>query len=228
MDKTLIAFDADDTLWINETYFREAEDAFSELLQGYMPKHAIAKALYTTEIKNIALYGYGIKAFMLSMIETTIDITQNTTDNKVIDKVIQIGRDMLAKPVIILDDVVEILDYYHGRYKLVLATKGDLIDQERKLMKSGLEKYFHHIEIMTEKDKRGYEKLLKSLDVKAEHFAMVGNSLKSDILPVLDLGGVGVHIPFHTTWEHEMVDIKIDNPRFYEIKSLMELKNIFE
>jgi putative hydrolase of the HAD superfamily len=224
----VIAFDADDTLWINETYFREAEEAFADLLEGYLPRHAITKELYKTEIKNIELYGYGVKAFILSMIETAMEITQNTTSNVVVEKVIKIGREMLAKPVILLENVVEILTHYQGRYKLVLATKGDLIDQERKLRKSGLENFFHHIEIMSEKDNRGYEKLFKSLDVNAENFVMIGNSLKSDVLPVLNLGGIGIHIPFHTTWEHEMVDVKIDNLRFYEIQSLLELKEIID
>nr|HAD53201.1 HAD family hydrolase [Algoriphagus sp.] len=145
----VIAFDADDTLWLNEPFFREAEEKFASLLEDFMPEHAIIKELYRTEIENLQLYGYGIKGFMLSMIETAMKISEHKMPILLIEKVIKIGREMLEKPVELLPGVEEVLKSLNGDYRIVLATKGDLLDQERKLKKSGLEKYFHHIEIMS-------------------------------------------------------------------------------
>lgn len=212
----VIAFDADDTLWVNEPYFREAEDKFCELLEDYLPHHTIQKELYKTEMDNLELYGYGVKSFMLSMIETISRITDNSADSKLIDKAIELGRDLLNKPIELLDGVETVLQQLNGDYRLVMATKGDLLDQERKLNKSGLAKHFHHIEIMSDKKLSDYKKLLKHLDCKPEHFLMIGNSIKSDVIPVLKLGGHAIHVPYHTTWAYEKVDIKIDNPKFYE------------
>jgi putative hydrolase of the HAD superfamily len=219
-----VAFDADDTLWSNEPYFRDAEQQFCELLEGYMPQHAIHKELFITEIKNIDQYGYGIKAFMLSMVEAVVNITGQTLQPAHIKRCLEIGHEMLTQPVVLLEGVEEILQLFYGKFTLVLATKGDLVDQERKLIKSGLNKYFHHIEIMIEKNEREYKKLFKRLDCTAEEVLMIGNSLKSDVLPVLDLGGSAIHIPFHTTWEHEKVDIKLDHPKFIELSSIKELQ----
>ena len=212
----VIAFDADDTLWVNEPYFRDAENRFSELLEDYLPHHSVTKALFKTEMDNLELYGYGVKSFMLSMIETIGRVTNNKADIKLINKAIEIGRELLDKPIELFDGVEEILKQLNGDYRLVLATKGDLLDQERKLIKSGLEKHFHHIEIMSDKKVSDYKKLLKHLDCKPQHFMMIGNSVKSDVMPVLELGGYAVHVPYHTTWAYEKVDIKIDDPRFYE------------
>ena len=220
-----IAFDADDTLWSNETYFREAEDQFCQLFEGYMPYHAVHKELYLTEVNNITDYGYGIKAFMLSMVETALNITNHTLKPEHVKKCIEIGREMLHKPVILLDGVEEVLRALYGKYVLVLATKGDLVDQERKLIKSGLNGYFHHIEIMTEKNETEYKKLFRRLDCSAEQVMMIGNSLKSDVLPVLDLGGSAVHIPFHTTWAHEHVDINLTHEKFLELTTIRDLLN---
>ncbi|HCX74596.1 MAG TPA: HAD family hydrolase, partial [Algoriphagus sp.] len=193
----VIAFDADDTLWLNEPFFREAEEKFASLLEDFMPEHAIIKELYRTEIENLQLYGYGIKGFMLSMIETAMKISEHKMPILLIEKVIKIGREMLEKPVELLPGVEEVLKSLNGDYRIVLATKGDLLDQERKLKKSGLEKYFHHIEIMSEKKVADFEKLIRHLDVSPSDFVMLGNSLKSDILPVLEIGGHAIHIPFH-------------------------------
>jgi len=211
----VIAFDADDTLWVNEPYFREAEEKFSELLEDFLPHHSITKELFKTEMDNLDLYGYGVKSFMLSMIETIGRITNDTADMKLINKAIKLGRDLLNKPIELLDGVEEVLKALNGDFRLVMATKGDLLDQERKLIKSGLEKHFHHIEIMSDKKISDYRKLLKHLDCPPENFMMIGNSIKSDILPILKLGGYGVHVPYHTTWVYEKVDIKIDSPKFY-------------
>jgi putative hydrolase of the HAD superfamily len=218
----VIAFDADDTLWINETYFREAEEKFASLLEDFLPQHAIMKELYRTEITNLSLYGYGIKGFMLSMIETALRISGEKMPIALVEKIIQIGQEMLGKPVDLLPGVREVLESLQGKYRIVLATKGDLVDQERKLQKSGLEGFFHHIEIMSEKRTSDYEKLIGHLDIQASEFVMIGNSLKSDILPVLELGGYGIHVPFHTTWIHEQVDHEVKHERFFTAEHLEE------
>ena len=224
----VLAFDADDTLWENETYFREVEEKFEELMEEYLPRHTTARELLRTEIENIDLYGYGIKAFILSMIETALRISDHTLPLTAIDKIIKLGREMMTKPVNILPGVEDVLQHFLGHYRLVMATKGDLLDQERKLRKSGLEKYFHHIEIMSEKKEADYQKLIKHLDIKPNEFAMIGNSIKSDVLPVIALGGVGIHVPFHTTWAHEAVEADIDNPNFHQVNTITEVVNLLQ
>lgn len=222
----VVAFDADDTLWVNEPFFNNAEKQFCILLQDYLTHQSISQILFKTQIDNLPLYGYGVKGFTLSMIEATHAITKGTATNKVIQEVINIGKDLLTKPVELLDDVEDVLKELQQKYKLVVATKGDLKDQHRKLHKSGLGSYFHHIEVMTDKEEVDYEKLLNRLDIKASEFIMIGNSLRSDVLPVLELGGHAVHIPFHTTWLHEHVDHEIIHHNFMSIKKLSEVKNI--
>jgi putative hydrolase of the HAD superfamily len=220
---TVIAFDADDTLWVNEPYFRETEEQFAGLLEDFMPRHSILAELYKTEIANLPLYGYGIKGFMLSMIETALRITSGKIDPIIMNRAIELGQEMLNKPVELLDGVEEVLKALFGKYRLVVATKGDLLDQQRKLTKSGLDHYFHHIEIMSDKQEKDYQKLIKHLDCKPEEFLMLGNSLKSDVLPVLNIGGHAVHIPYHTTWVHESIDHTIEHPNFYHMESLSEV-----
>ena len=149
----VIAFDADDTLWVNEPYFREAEDKFCALLEDYLPLHSTANALFKTEVANLPLYGYGIKGFMLSMIETILTVTEGTAPLSMVEKAIEIGKEMLDKPIELLAGVEDVLQQLQPHYQLVIATKGDLLDQERKLEKSGLASYFHHVEIMSEKKK---------------------------------------------------------------------------
>ena len=224
----VIAFDADDTLWINETYFREAEEKFASLLEDFLPQHAIMKELYRTEITNLSLYGYGIKGFMLSMIETALRISEQQLPIRLVERIIQIGQEMLAKPVDLLPGVEEVLKSLQGDYRIVLATKGDLVDQERKLQKSVLEGYFHHIEIMSEKKPSDYKKLIHHLDIQANELLMIGNSLKSDILPVLELGGYGIHIPFHTTWIHEQIDHEVVHERFFSATHLGEVIHLIK
>lgn len=219
----VIAFDADDTLWENETYFAEAEQEFTGLLEDFLPRHTVARELLKTEIDNLPLYGYGIKAFMLSMVETAIRITDGKIPVTVLERIVRIGREMLDKPVVLLDDVTAVLDALKGKYRLVLATKGDLLDQERKLRKSNLEGYFHHIEIMSEKKEADYQKLIRHLDIPPDRFMMIGNSLKSDVMPVINLGGTGVHVPFHTTWEHEKIEVDLKSDRFFPLTRLNEI-----
>lgn len=224
----VIAFDADDTLWVNEPFFREAEEKFTSLLEDFMPQHGIMKELYRTEIENLTLYGYGIKGFMLSMIETALRITDHKMPITLVDKIIRIGHEMLEKPVELLPGVEEVLKALNGDYRMVLATKGDLVDQERKLRKSGIEQYFHHIEIMSEKRVGDYQKLIRHLDVQPSEFLMMGNSLKSDILPVLELGGHGIHIPFHITWLHEQIEHEVEHERFYKVENIAEASELIK
>jgi putative hydrolase of the HAD superfamily len=189
MDIKIIAFDADDTLWVNEPYFQEVEQKFCELLSPYLSHHTLSQELFKTEIENLKLYGYGIKGYILSMIEAALKISNNTISNEVIAKIILYGKELLEKPIEILDGVEETLKSLKGKYKLVMATKGDLLDQHRKLHNSGLGHYFHHIEVMSDKQEVDYHKLLKRLEIEPEAFLMIGNSLKSDVLPVLAIGG---------------------------------------
>jgi len=223
MPLKVIAFDADDTLWVNEPYFRETEDKFCSLLEDYLPHHTVSQELFKTEMQNIALYGYGVKGFMLSMVETALRISNNTVNMATIEKVIQYGKELLEKPIELIDGMEEALVQLKKKYRLVVATKGDLLDQERKLKKSGLEHYFHHIEIMSDKQEADYNKLIRHLDIKPEEFLMIGNSIKSDALPVLAIGGHAVHIPYHTTWAHEKVEQTINHINFQQAATIKEV-----
>ncbi|WP_405572288.1 HAD family hydrolase [Winogradskyella sp. Asnod2-B02-A] len=223
----VIGFDADDTLWVNETYFREAEEAAGRLLSLYETPNKIDQELFKMEIKNLPTYGYGVKGFILSMIELAIELSNGTVANDVIAQMLKIGKDMINKPIELLDGVEEVLKELSKDYRLIVATKGDLLDQERKLEKSGLLKYFHHIEVLSEKEASNYSKLLKHLDIEPEAFLMVGNSLKSDILPLVKIGAQAIHVPFHTTWQHEKVTKKETNGSHYKtVKSLMEITDL--
>jgi putative hydrolase of the HAD superfamily len=219
----VVVFDADDTLWVNEPYFREAEDKFCELLSDFLPPHNLNKELFKVEINNLGLYGYGIKAFMLSQIEAALEITNGNLDPAVVTRIIEYGKELLEKPIELLDGVEGVLQSLQGKYRLVVATKGDLLDQERKLKKSGLEDYFHHIEILSEKREENYSKLISHLDVKPEEFVMIGNSLKSDVLPVLNLGAYAIHVPFHTTWIHEQIDHQVEHEKFREVDEISDV-----
>jgi putative hydrolase of the HAD superfamily len=223
MNIKVIAFDADDTLWVNEPYFRETEIKFCQLLEDYMPQHTVAKELFRTEIDNLPLYGYGVKGFMLSMVETALRVSDKTLNVAVIEKAIQYGKELLEKPIELLDDVENVLQALQKHYRLVVATKGDLLDQQRKLRKSGLGHYFHHIEIMSDKKEIDYEKLIKRLDIQPQEFLMIGNSLKSDVLPVLSIGGHGIHVPYHITWAHEHIEHHIEHPNFRQVKTISEI-----
>ncbi|HLZ17874.1 MAG TPA: HAD family hydrolase [Cyclobacteriaceae bacterium] len=221
----IVAFDADDTLWNNELYFQDAEKRFCELLEDFLPQHTVTRELLQTELQNIAMYGYGIKAFTLSMVETAIRVTDKNIKAETIEKIIGFGRELLEKPVLLLDDVEDVLGSLRKKYRLVMATKGDLLDQERKLRKSGLSDYFHHIEIMSEKREPDYQKLIRHLDIHPGELMMIGNSIKSDILPVINMGGHGIHIPYHITWAHEKADAPIDHPNFRQAERIKDILN---
>lgn len=220
----VIGFDADDTLWVNETYFRDAEIAFAKLLSQYETPNKIDQELFRMEIDNLELYGYGVKAFMLSMVESALEISNYNVDAQTIEAILNIGKEMLDKPVELLDGVEDVLKKLSKKYKLILATKGDLLDQERKLEKSGLTTYFHHIEVLSDKKEANYSRLLNHLDINPSEFLMIGNSLKSDILPLVNLKAHAVHIPFHTTWAHEMVSETEMNGKSY--KTLSSLRDL--
>ncbi|MFT5570215.1 MAG: putative hydrolase of the HAD superfamily, partial [Cyclobacteriaceae bacterium] len=220
----VIGFDADDTLWENEMLFRNTEKEFCNLLSEYEVEHLINQQLLAREIDNLPTYGYGIKGFTLSMIETALTVTGGTVAPVVIEKIIELGRKMLAAPVTLIDQVPETLTELSARYRLIVVTKGDLLEQQRKLTKSGLMEHFHHIEVLSDKTPTQYKRLLQHLDISPESFVMVGNSLKSDILPPLHIGCQAVHIPFHTTWVHEQVsDKEKADHQYVELNRINEL-----
>ena len=225
-DIKVIAFDADDTLWVNETYFREAEHQFAKLLSKYETENKIDQELFKTEIKNLEFYGYGIKGFILSMIESALELSNYQISQKTIESILNIGKEMLEKPIELLDGIEDVLKNLQAKYKLIVATKGDLLDQERKLEKSGLLQYFHHIEVMSDKKPKDYQKLIKHLDIAPYQLLMIGNSLKSDVLPLIEIGAKAIHVPFHTTWAHEEVtkeEAKADYKTVLNIKEVLSL-----
>ena len=185
------------------------------MLSHFETPNKIDQELFQLEIKNLPLYGYGIKGFVLSMVEMALTLSNYTVSNKVIEEIIKIGKNMLDKPVELLDGVQDVLQGLEHKYKLILVTKGDLLDQERKLVKSNLSHYFHHIEVLSDKQITNYSALLNRLDVAPSEFLMIGNSLKSDILPIVELKANAIHVPFHTTWLHEQVTEKETNGKSY-------------
>jgi putative hydrolase of the HAD superfamily len=223
MNPKIIAFDADDTLWHNEPYFDEAQAKFCELFADYASNQEILQLILSYQVKNLPLYGFGIKAFVLSMIESALELTNHKISGNGIEKIIKIGKDLLQKPVELLPEVEDVLQQLKGKYKLVVATKGDLKDQHRKLHDSGIGHYFHHIEVMSDKKELDYEKMLGRLDTKPEDFIMIGNSLKSDVLPVLNIGGHGYHIAYHTTWEYEKIDFEIEHDNFKSLEKISDV-----
>jgi len=204
----VVGFDADDTLWVNETYFRETEERFAELLEHYETKNKIDQELFKVEMKNLELYGYGIKGFVLSMVEAALELSNKQVAPNTLEKILELGKNMIARPVEILDGVEEVLEQLAKKYRLIVLTKGDLLDQERKLEKSDLSTYFHHVEVLSDKKEQNYKNLLDHLEIDVNEFLMVGNSLKSDVIPILNIGAKAIHVPFHTTWAHEMVSEK--------------------
>ena len=219
----VIGFDADDTLWVNETYFRETEEKFAALLEGYETKNKIDQELFKTEMDNLRLYGYGVKGFMLSMIETALTVSNNTISQASLNEILEHGKAMLSKPVDLLEGVTEALEKLHSEYRLIVLTKGDLLDQERKIKESGLSKYFHHIEVLSDKKESNYLNLLENLKIDVNEFLMIGNSLKSDILPIVNIGAKAIHIPFHTTWQHEQVTIENNTSEYLKLNKLTEV-----
>lgn len=219
----VVGFDADDTLWQSEDAFHAAEMRFVELLAPYAPTGVdIAAALRATERSNLSVSGYGVKAFGLSMIEAAVSLSERTVPATVIEELVQTVNGMLTEPVRLLPDVPEVLAEVGRHHRLILITKGDLVHQTRKITTSGLEHHFDHIEVVLEKDVATYARILRHVGVRPEHFVMVGNSVPSDVLPVIALGGHAVHIEYHLTWEVERPPVGHDAD-FAELSSLAEL-----
>jgi putative hydrolase of the HAD superfamily len=223
----VIGFDADDTLWHNETIFENVHQRYRELLARYHDAATVDRTLFATEMRNLELYGYGVKGFMLSAIETAIQLTAGKIPAEEIQQLIEVGRDMLAHPVELLDGVSETLSALAAEHSLLFITKGDLRDMEGKLANSGVAPHFRHVEIVSDKNQDTYAAIFRRHGIAVNRFLMVGNSLKSDILPVLALGGAGAHVPYHLTWEHERVE-EAPHPegRFFGLKSIRELPEV--
>jgi len=222
-----IGFDADDTLWHNENIFERMHHRYYEILAKHHGAAVVEKALFSTEMRNLPLYGYGIKGYMLSSIETAIELTDGRFTTDEIRELIALGKQMLDHPVELLEGAREALDALSPAHRLILITKGDLRDQERKLAKSGLAGRFQAVEIVSEKDLDTYRRILERHGIEPAHFLMVGNSVKSDILPVLNLGGLGVHIPYRITWGHEHAETPPGHEgRFFEATSLRDIPGI--
>ncbi len=202
----VIAFDADDTLWHSESLYAATQAEYRHLLSGYATPDRIDAVLHATEMRNLALYGYGIKGFALSMIEAALEISTHQIQGREVQHILNLARHMLSAEVQLLDHAAETIAQLANTYPLLLITKGDLIDQEAKIERSGLKSYFRHIEIVSDKTVEAYAALLAKHQLEPARFLMVGNSLRSDILPVVALGGHAVFIPYHITWAHEHVD----------------------
>jgi len=223
-----IAFDADDTLWHNEDLYLSIQERFARHLTTYQDEDVIHRKLYETEMRNLELYGYGIKAFTLSMIETAIELTEGQICGRDIQIIIDFAKEMRQAPVKLIDGVEQVLtSLVAAGYRLMLITKGDLFDQESKVARSGLAPNFEIVEIVSEKSAETYVALLAKHKLSPERFLMVGNSLRSDILPLLAIGAQAVHIPYHTTWVHEVIEPPSDHsPGYYELAHLAQLPDL--
>lgn len=232
-----IAFDADDTLWHNESVFSLTQKKITEILtshtrpgpDGDAGHDSLEARLLETERRNLGLFGYGVKGFTLSMIETALDVSQGTVPASVIRQILEAGKAMLEHPVELLPGVEDTVKALAERHPLMLVTKGDLFDQESKIARSGLSELFSIIEIVSEKDAATYQRVLRRHSIAPERFVMVGNSVKSDILPVLAIGGNAVHVPYHTTWALEVVEHKgAAQEGFWEIQIMSQLPAVLD
>ena len=217
---TTIGFDADDTLWHNEHYFRLTEKRFAELLRDHAEPGHLAERLLEAERRNLGQYGFGIKGFMLSMIETAIDVTEDRVPARVIREIIEAGQEMLAHPIDLLPHAREAVEAAVQTHRTLLITKGDLLDQERKLAQSGLGELFHGIEIVSDKTAAAYTRIFAQHGDGADRALMVGNSLKSDVCPVIDAGGWGVYVPHGVSWALEHAEAPVGHPRYRELPDL--------
>ena len=225
----LIAFDADDTLWHNERIYTGVQAGFARLLSPYHPKEVVEARLYQTETRNIKSFGYGIKSFTLSMIETAVELTEGTISSKEIQAIIDMGKGMLDAEVELLEHTAGTITRLAASYRLMVITKGDLQDQQTKIARSGLGQYFQYIEVVNDKTRDIYSQLLRKLSIQPERFLMVGDSLRSDILPILELGAQAVYIPYQITWLHESAEIPPrDTPGFHQVENLSQLPGLLE
>ena len=223
----VIGFDADDTLWHNESIFTITQEKFCELLHSHNTE-LVNQTLSSTQIKNLKLFGYGIKGVILAMVETSVELTNGEIKGNEIQKIIDFGREMLANPIELLPHVQEVIEDLSRKYRLLLITKGDLIDQETKITRSGLAKYFTGVEIVSDKNTKTYEKILSRHEITASRFIMIGNSMRSDIVPIVQIGGQAVHIPYYSTWDHEQKHPYIDPKDFKQLKNIGLLPGLIE
>lgn len=205
-DIKIIAFDADDTLWVNEYHYHKAEHLFARMMSRFTSPEEARGALLRKEKENLPLLGYGSKPFIISLVETAIELSNGSVSTDEITRIIEIGKNTIGQKIELMPNVVDVLGKLYGRVPLILATKGDLKEQESKIERSGLGRYFSAIKIMSEKNTKSYQEILSDHKIEPHQFLMVGNSFKSDILPVLELGGYAIYIPAEITWEHEIVE----------------------
>jgi len=222
----VVALDGDDTLWHNEGFFADTQARYCELLAPWASGEAIDAAMLECERRNLELFGYGVKGFMLSMIETAIELTAGKVSAVEIQAILELGKEMIAQPVELIEGVDEVVPSLAETYRLVLVTKGDLFHQESKLARSGLAELFERVEIVAEKDRATYQRILAASGVEPERFVMVGNSVRSDVLPVLELGAKAVHVPYHLTWELEHAEPPAEHDGYWEIDSLHVLPDL--
>jgi putative hydrolase of the HAD superfamily len=223
MPITTVGLDADDTLWHNETIFRLTHARFVDLLDDHGDAETIEARLADVERRNLRLYGYGVKGFTLSMIETAMELCDGGAPPEVVREILAAGREMLAHPVETLPGVDDAIAELSEKYRLVLITKGDLLDQERKLAASGLGERFSAVEIVSEKDRGTYDRVFTRHGTGPAEAVMAGNSMKSDVLPAIEAGAFGVHIPYHVTWAHELADAPEGHPRYVSLSRIGEL-----
>jgi putative hydrolase of the HAD superfamily len=229
MPVRVVGFDGDDTLWHSETRFHVTQAEFRELLKRHVPNAEVDTRLAEMEMKNLAIYGYGVKSFTLSMLETAIELTEARIPASDLEVILGWGKRMLMEPTQLLAGVEATLRELSGRYDLLLITKGDLFDQESKLARSGLGELFLGVEILSEKDVESYRRIFKRRGIRVEEFVMVGNSLRSDVVPVVSLGGHAIHIPYEVTWQHEHVpDDQLPKEGWRRISSVAELPSLLD
>lgn len=224
-----IAFDADDTLWHGEVHYRDALEDFKKILSTWGDPQSIDETLYEIEMKNLPLYGYGVKAFTLSMLEAAVKISEGNVSGKEIADILSLGRSMLETEIVLYPHVKETLEALAGSFPLMVITKGDLLDQTGKLSRSGLERYFPLVEVVNEKTPQSYQSVFEKYNIDQKSILMVGNSLRSDVVPILALGGKSVHIQADTTWEHEMVSgFDTSQEGYYSIEHIGLLPDLIE
>ncbi len=222
----MIAFDADDTLWYNEHLYLMTRDKFIDLIQPHTNSNNIGEILDRMEIDNLHYYGYGIKSFILSMVETAVSLTDGQISGDAIQAILNYGKEMRDHPVKLYDGVLGVLDELGKNYPLMLITKGDLFEQESKIARSGIADRFQYIDVVSEKEPETYANLLKKYNINPQQFIMIGNSPKSDILPIVAIGGTAVHIPAETTWAHELVQAAPEEQGYYQLPNIRQLPQL--
>lgn len=224
-----IAFDADDTLWHNEPIFNLTQDRVAELLAEWVPAEELGEQLNDVERRNLKVFGYGAKGFTLSLLETALEVSQGKVPGRVLQQILDAGKAMMEHPLELLPGVAETVELLAAHHPLLLITKGDLFHQESKIARSGLAESFAGIEIASEKDEETYRRLLEHHSIDAERFVMIGNSVKSDILPVVAIGGNAIHIPYHTNWELDHVEHRgAEEEGFFEAATISDVPRLLD